>query len=322
LLVLAEVDLVAEILAFRDGDGDGARELLMAGDNGVIQLAAGQSSGVVLLPGGRFFIGDLAVADLDGDEVEDVVVAGEGLRTITATGVAAPIDDKLYYEIELCDLPPHDGVIEGVALASGKRPTSLSNDGMGNLSGEAPAQTITEDRALAGAFLGGHRRAIIAKREGITTWMFGLEGEASAESASHPDLGVLGKALAGGDLVAGGSDELLRLSPGSPWTVATQWTLEGEKLIPGPRGRIASWLDLVQLGDVDGDGSVDAVLAGPDGVILWRAPGLPASPTTGCVSTLALDRTEALAVGDHDGDGRADIAIATEAGVGVWGVTP
>ena len=60
---------------------------------------------------------------------------------------------------------------------------------------------------------------------------------------------------------------------------------------------------------------------GEGGVVLWRAPGLPTSPTTGCVSTLTLEPATALAIGDHDGDGRNDIAIST-AGVRVWSVTP
>jgi hypothetical protein len=321
LFLLAELDQGAAKLAFRDSDGDGARELVMAGNAGVSQLSAGQPTADVLLSD-TDSVADLAVADLDGDGLEDVVVAGRGLRTITAGGATVQIDDKPYLDIELCDLPPHDGVVEGIGLWPCSAPQgcsaveilSLSNDGTGSLHGDGQQDLAYAEQSLAGASLGGIRRAIIAHVEGVTTWGF-------PEGWWHPDDGVFGAALAGGDLVAGGSDELLRLSPGKPWTVATQWSLTENTLVPGPRGRIAGELVLVSLGDVDGDGSVDAVLAGDGVVILWRAPGLPASPTTGCVSTLPLEGG-AIAVGDHDGNGRADIAIATASNVTIWATTP
>jgi hypothetical protein len=323
LFVLAELQQGAANLAFRDADGDGARELVMVGEAGVSQLSAGQPTAEVLLPGASF-ARDLAVADLDGDGLEDVVLAGSGLRTITAEGATVQIDDKSYRDVELCDMPPHDGVVEGIGLSpcrapegcsSGEYPLSLWNDGTGSLHGGGHFDVAYPEHSLAGASLGGIRGVVIAQAEGVTTLGF-------PEGFWHPDNGVFGAALAGGDLVAGGSDELLRLSPGKPWTVATLWSLTGSTLVPGPRGRIAGELDRVLLGDLDGDGSVDAVLAGAGVVVLWLAPGLLASPTSGCISTLPLDGHGAIAVGDHDGDGRADIAVATTASVTIWAMTP
>jgi hypothetical protein len=55
----------------------------------------------------------------------------------------------------------------------------------------------------------------------------------SGSAPWHADDGVFGAALAGGDLLSGGSDEVLRLSPGTPRTISTQWSLEGVAMVRG-----------------------------------------------------------------------------------------
>jgi len=69
----------------------------------------------------------------------------------------------------------------------------------------------------------------------------------------------------------------------------------------------SNWIGTFVLGDIDGDGRLDAVVSAPNGILLLRADGRGGFETARKV----VDGYGDVQVGDLDGDGHADLLVTT-----------
>src|ERR1035437_5617895 len=69
----------------------------------------------------------------------------------------------------------------------------------------------------------------------------------------------------------------------------------------------SNWIGTFVLGDIDGDGRLDAVVSAPNGILLLRADGRGGFATARKV----VDGYGVVQVGDLDGDGHADLLVTT-----------
>lgn len=317
-------------LHFRDADGDAARELVGTRDGSVLQVRGGKVAAELLFTVEQADrdITDLAIADLDLDGREDIVIAGADLSFVRADGSAMTVPDPKYIftDIEVVDEQPGEAPRVGVGLRECHAPDPEVEESCGPELREAwGGRSLAEGsgygqfaRDLAsGDFLGtGGRYLLLGVSEGFHLFLPGRY------ATLDRDVGVVGGPFAVGDLDGDAVDEVVRLTPRAGWTLVTIWRASGTRFMPTLRLRIGGeFATAVALGDIDGDGWTDAILAGTDGVASWFAPGQ--SEASGCVSPWKpLHLVQHLAIGDHDGDGREELVIAGDDRVTILSAQP
>jgi hypothetical protein len=247
--------------------------------------------------GGPDWVWTLAVGDLDGDKLPDVVVAEQDLFTQTGGGIGVRLNvggGTLGPEV----IYPNS-VLAGTMGGSPRRgPTSVA---IADLNGDGSNDiAITNTDEHAAVYLNQGNGTFAPE----TLYAIGNEGPS----------GDINCQIAIGDLGNGRPDLAVTNTIGPALGMLPNTgsgTFGPESTIPavgsGP---------LLALADLDRNGLLDVVTAsipgGPQGisVVLDQGGGVFGMPTSYPTTTGAF--IEALAVGDIDGDGLPDLAVADE----------
>jgi hypothetical protein len=326
-------------IGLADLDQDGRLDLLHDGNPGRLSVRFGDGAGGfgpearLDCPGPPV---SFAVGDLDGDRVPDVV-AGTSNQELavflgTGSGGFAPPSIRAYERpsgLRLVDLDG-DGLLDLVAFRADAPPILDVAAGLGGGAFGRVADFLSQDQVVVAADLDGDARADLVIQGGNP-----LEGafpgapppagspEVGAHKGQPASLGVLQgtQALTGAggtpvgfeaaDLDADGRADAVLLLSGSR-SLLTVLAGADASLVPLPAVPTGDAPRALALGDIDGDGALDAAVAvasprvrlfrgAPDGTFapLADAP-LPSTPTL-------------LALGRLDGDATLDMVVAVEA---------
>ena len=267
-----------------DVNGDGIPDLLVIGHDNTLDVRLGIGGGAfgpVVRYGLRNHGNHLAVVDLNHDGFDDVVAVHDGSgQPVYVTSFLGSATGDLHAAWEL-------GTIyftsEGIAL--------------GDFDGDGKT-----DAAVA---VGDNRASALVFR-GLGTGAFEAPVVIPTVS-SNPQISDGTTAIAAGDLDDDGRDDLVlacfeltnqivvRRSTGSGFTGPDQIA------VPSP-------VD-VKLGDVDGDGHLDAVASNLESGALSLLYGKGDGSFVAPIPLPAGPHSAYLAVSDFDGDGHADIAV-------------
>lgn len=306
---------LAHSIVFRDADGDSLRELAIGVSSGVVEVRGGTTEAVPLV-GVDGVPRLLRAADLDGDGLEELAIAGDSLRThnpasgdvipwadsgaLPEVALGALGSDRRHAAAALWHCPYLEGCGAEIELAH------LGVTPQGGLAFAGNQVTAEPMLGLAIGHLGAQANSIVVDIPGGFR-TFGL-GEADfllAEDHAVVGAGV----LAIGDLDGGDYDEVVRLSPAETATVVSIYASTGETLLVVRRAGFDRELRVVRIGDIDGDAWRDVVMSDGTRVVVWLDAGAEATCVTEFVAPHAVS---AVALGDPDGDGRDDVAVAGE----------
>lgn len=311
-------------LRFRDVDGDSARELDLASGTQIWEIADGTADAVPLLStGGAVQL--LRAVDLDFDGREELVIAQPTMWILNAAtsevwewsdSSSAPLVDLAIGTV------PNDEDSDAWALwecpyleGCGARVESARFDvpGDGTLQFAGSQAWIEPLLGIATARLDDATHVLVIDTASALT----IVGRGSVGQPTVEDIAVRGAGvLATGDLDESGFDEIVRLAPAESQTIASLYESDGLAVSVTLRARFPGELQQLALGDVDGDGRLEAVLAGGERIIVWFDP-----KQGGCAfEQTAPHDVRALAVGDANGDGRDEIAIGGVAATTVLSV--
>jgi hypothetical protein len=331
---------VAVVLAVAVGDvdGDGDRDLLFGQDIGGLLLRQ-QNGAFVTAPGAFDAHGHcltaLALADLDGDGDLDVVQGKQDqyapslpFLTFANSGVEPSVawndGTGSFHDALRNDLPQYDGSgfgavgdLDGdgdpdVVLADGSG-TTLRNRGNGTFDAVALALPAS-GRVALGDLNGDTLPDLVLLASDGRFWSFTNVGGGLFTPRSGPHLVPVGTAMATAiglvDLNGDGAlDVFVATGIAGFWplpsnTLDAVWLGQGGSFVHAPAFCTqATSLEDAVLGDVDGDGDLDAI--GP-GLLLRNLGGTfgyEVIPRMSGVGTVALD--------DVDGDGDLDLVTGT-----------
>ncbi len=318
-----------------DLDGDGHQDLVTAdfGDGvgpgssgGSVSVALSNGSGFFVLPGTLYPIPhagfDAAVADLDGNGTQDILSAhgqgglwmlmGDGLGGFSAP-VQVPAGPASATSIDLADVNA-DGFPDAL-LGSGSKTTAVMlADGNGGLLPAVDhfvgnASTAVRLLDLSGD---GVLDIVTANSNGLAL----ARGEGAGQFATfnQPELFDELQAIARGDLDGDGHLDVVTV--GDDGVRGRLIVLLGDgagQLVPSFDLDLAPTAVDVALGDVDGDGDLDAVTAHGDGDLFSLAIGDGAGGFATPLVTNAGAPVHACALADVDGDGDRDLVLAGDA---------
>jgi hypothetical protein len=320
-------DAPAAIVAIR-GRGGGRVVAIGSGASAVIDADAGAGELVVAAAGPAPPAGTVrgAIAfDADGDCDDDVVVVttgaapavwraeGDALEADGAIGTAA-VRAAAAADVD------RDGDVD-VITASGSTLLLHENDGRGRFTADPSAITgagfVTDATALAFGDLDGDGSVdlVVGQAAGPLRAFAGAPGGGGTFTGAPgvlPDVAVAARALRLADVDGDHLPDLWVAVEAGPARlfVDRAGTLEDQSFIrlPQPAPVAAG----IAVGGWDDDCTVDAVIAAPGGVALWRGDG-----TGALVADGTAGGATAAELVDLDDDGDLDVALATAAGV-VW----
>jgi hypothetical protein len=251
----------------------------------------------------------IAVGDINGDGSPDFVVEGQ---STSGSAALSAIDGRHGRVIWNVATPPTYLVPRGPGLAS---IGDVNGDGRSDIALGQPYRTIATPTGSL-AYAGG-----VEVRSGATGMLlFGIDGSQAQ--------GFFGQTIAAlGDISNDGVPDFVACGPGTPNSAQTGATpscdavsgLTGALLyrISGAFARSGLGTDLAALGDVNGDGRKDFIVAGvnstaalpQDGFVQIRSgvSGAVLATRTGATNQLFGQLTESL--GDLNGDGREEIFV-------------
>jgi len=268
-------------IAVADMNGDGLKDLVVASDPGVVAVQLGLAGGGYG-PNTDYAVAgnprDLVLPDLNGDGFLDVIVS---CRNSTNLSVLMGLPGGLLGP--KVDVPVGSGTVNDIAVGD------LDGDGIPDL-----------------AALNSSSGLLILKGDGNG-------GFGPATSYVTPS--GLRRNVAMADVNSDGRMDVLVLIGGTttPGTVTVYLGLAGGGLAPGTGYSVGIGPLSVAAGDVDGDGLIDLAVGNfgssttPGSVtVLLGLPGGGFGPKT---AYEAID-PRAVVIGDMDGDGRPDLVLA------------
>ena len=330
---------------FRDLDGDGALDLVTISDHAAstLTLQSGVAPHLPATDSIPMVWSRLQVGDLDGDRIDDLLIAGEGRVTL----VRHPRDPA----------PRVDSVGVGLYESVGGVVVDLDRDGRDEYLAGTIVIRLEGDRLRArpldvdGDPLLGPQAAGDLDGDGLVDlivigwdgWAIAFGAGSERFEAPRPAALDTSSLHAVVDLDRDGLDDLVVVERGD---ITVRWSLPGRHSVTtrhaadealvrpdrrilltrtGPRidevpvhgrtfgapRRVAEdprldGAELLDAGDLDGDGHRDLITYSPIATLAWLARG-DALMLAGEVPVIV---TPALAVGDFDGDGRGDLVNA------------
>ena len=312
-------------VALGDLDGDGDLDAMIA-NSGANTVWTNDGTGTFTDSGQRLFSGaslSVALGDLDGDGDLDAMIANSGGNTVwinDGTGTftyGQGLGNNFSNSVALGDLDG-DGDLDAMFAnaAKGESNTVWTNDGNGTFtdSGQAVGNGPSSSIALGDIDLDGDLDAFIANagNQPNTVWVndgngtFTDSGQALGNSSSYSvalgdfyDYGYLDAMVANHF----GQVNVVWRNNGNLSDVAGTFTNTGQY------GKKSSYS--VVVGDLDGDGAIDAMVTnGTETTTAWRnqLKGIPASFTT--AQQFGTSNSYGVALGDLDGDGDLDAFFA------------
>jgi uncharacterized protein (DUF2141 family) len=289
-------------LAFGDLDGDGDVDLLGPGllylNNGAGFFS--NASGQVPFP--TSFLRALAVGDLDGDGDLDGLLGG----IAAFFPLSSPIPLTVY---------ENDGaaVFTQTALPVAARATSLA---LGDLEGDGDLDALVGTQGSSGKFFVNPGQSLVALNDGVGGFS-SVPSSLDAPPSTTLDV-ALGDLDGDGDLDAVVGNAFLEGQTNQVYLNDGAGTLRDStgQVSPEPTNVAA-----VALGDLDGDGDLDAFSAGT-GYSVSGGPSLTLlNDGTGLLQLAAVQppgliRAKEVALGDVDGDGDLDALVLGIPGMG------
>ena len=321
-----------------DVDGDADLDLVGTGKLYLGDGAAGfadASAQIVPPPAGAF---GLAVADVNGDGNDDLALAvhddpnrlylGDGAGGFAEAAGALPLDADASFRVAAADVDGDGDADLAFANSSGQQNRLYAGDGTGAFADVTAAQfplrpDSSRDVALFDADGDGDPDAYFANEVFEQNRLYRNDGQGSfADVTKHPAFGVFEipgptSDFAVGDVDGDGDGDLLEAN--GPTADArlllndgTGAYADGSAQLPPPSGVAAAD---AELGDLDGDGDLDAILVGgatglflpTQALLLGDGLGTFTDATGNLPPTLLQSSSAAL--GDVDGDGDLDLLV-------------
>ncbi len=309
----------AYALAAADLNRDGHTDLIATSTTGVFTVWLGDGSGD-FLPRSDQLTGTepvgLAIADLNGDSLLDVVTAnntassvsvhfGNGDGTFGAPPVRLSTDSNLPTSIAIGDLNG-DGQPDLVAGTDARLLLVWRGDGHGHFGQRIASESAHETTRFALADLDGdgHLDVVTAHSTGVAV-LFGAGDGSLGGEASYP-IGAAARWVAVGDVSGDGVPDVAATRSGGVAVLLGRGdgTLGPSTLFP--TGGISPNPDRVEIGRVNDDGTGDLVVSSQDyspTVLLALGSGAFAPP----VAFDAGNAVSSFALTDIDGDRRLDV---------------